>query len=167
MHEDRVSVGDPRPAPAELAYLADASWLLGCELTGGEPVTFDGRAAFRLSVRGGRAQSQLLWPGLPAVAVADAQTGRLIRLTCYSGPKPACRYELRDVTRASEGALNDIVYSVPPGLRVVDAESAPGPPDPSRIAAKAAAAAADELRRQASEKLAAAKGFLGSLGKRR
>jgi hypothetical protein len=117
-------------------------------------------------VRGEFAQSELLWPGFPAVAVVDAQTGRLIRLTCYAGPKPAYRHELRDVTPAAEGAGDDIVYEAPPGLRVVDADAAPDPPDPPRIAARAAAAAADEFRRQAGEKLAAAKGFLGSLGKR-
>jgi hypothetical protein len=167
VHEDRVAVGEPRPAPADLADLTDTSWLLGCELSGGEPVTFHGRAAFRLSVRGGLTQSQLLWPGYPAVAVVDAETGRLIRLTCYGGDKPAWRHELRDVTPAPEGAGDDIQYAVPPGLPVTDIDSAPDPPDPSRIAAKAAAAAADEMRRQASEKLAAAKGFLGSLGKRR
>lgn len=166
VHEDRVAVGKPRPAPAELACLTDASWLLRCELSGGEPITFAGRAAFRLSVRGGFAQSELLWPGFPAVAVVDAETGRLIRLTCYGGQKPAYRHELRDVTPASRDAGDDIVYAVPPGLRVVDADSVPDPPDPPRIAARAAAAAADELRRKAGEKLAAAKGFLGSPGKR-
>ena len=167
VYEDRVGVGEPRPAPAEIVDLMDTSWLLGCELSGGEPVTFDGRAAFRLSVRGGQSQSQLLWPGFSAVAVVDAETGRLIRLTCYSGPKPAYRHELRDVVPAPEDAGDDIVYAVPPGLPVVDVNSIDDRPSPSQIAAKAAEQAADELRRQAGEKLAAAKGFLGSLGKRR
>jgi AcrR family transcriptional regulator len=117
-HEDRVDVGKSRPAPADLADLTDTSLLLGCELSGGEPVTFDGHPAFRLSVRGGPAQSQLLWPGLPAVAVMDAETGRLIRLTCYANGEPACRYELRDVTPAPEGADEDTGYAVPPGLPI-------------------------------------------------
>jgi hypothetical protein len=124
-HEDRVGVGKSRPAPADLSDLIDTSWLLGCELSGGEPIIFDSRAAFRLSVRGGPAQSHLLWPGLPAVAVVDAETGRLIRLTCYAGGKPACRYELRDVTPAPEGAGDDTEYAVPPGLSVINIDSGP------------------------------------------
>jgi hypothetical protein len=124
-HEDRVGVGKSRPAPADLADLIDTSWLLECELSGGEPITFDSRAAFRLSVRGGPAQSKLLWPGFPAVAVVDAGTGRLIRLTCYADGKPACRHELRDVTPAPEGASDDTQYAVPPGLPVIDVDSGP------------------------------------------
>jgi hypothetical protein len=123
VHEERVGVGKSRPAPTDLADLTDASWLLGCELSGGEPVTFDSRAAFRLSVRGGAAQSKLLWPGFPAVAVVDAGTGRLIRLTCYADGKPACRYELRDVIPAREGASDDTGYAVPPGLPVIDVDT--------------------------------------------
>jgi AcrR family transcriptional regulator len=133
-HEDRVGVGRPLPAPANLADLADTSWMLGCELSGDEPVTSGSRAAYRLSVRGGPAQSPLLLPGCPAVAVVDAETGRLIRLTCYADGKPARRYELRDVIPAPEGASDDTGYAVPQGLPVVDVTSDPLPPDPSRVA---------------------------------
>ena len=124
-HENRVGVGKSRPAPTELADLTDTSWLLGCELSGGELIDFDSRTAFRLSVRGGPAQSHLLWPGLPAVAVVDAETGHLIRLTCYADDRPACRYELRDVTPAPEGASDDTRYAVPPGLPVINIDSGP------------------------------------------
>jgi hypothetical protein len=123
---DRVSVDDPRPAPAELADLLDASWLLGCELSGGEEITADGRAAYRVSVRG-RATlgqhrpSELLEPAMPAVAVVDAETGRLLRLTCFAGEagdQPACRYELRDAADAADDDGDGFTFEVPDGLRV-------------------------------------------------
>jgi hypothetical protein len=117
---DRVSVDSPRPAPPEIADFADASWLLGCELWGGLPVTVNGRAAYRLSVRGGHAQSELLTLGLPAVAAVDAETGRLLFLTCYGRGKPALRWELGDVVDAQpesdDGAFE---FTVPAGLRIV------------------------------------------------
>src|SRR5262249_23300462 len=91
-----------------------------------EPITFAGRAAFRLSVRGGFAQLELLWPGFPAQAVVDAQTGRLIRLTCYGGGEPARRHELPYRTPASKGGSGGIVYAVPPGVRA----AARRPPTP-------------------------------------
>jgi hypothetical protein len=121
---DRVSVDGPRPAPAELADFADASWLLGCELWGGLPVTVNGRAAYRLSVRGRHTQSNLLTLGLPAVATVDAETGRLLWLTCYGRGKPALRWELRDVTDAgpvpdSGSGDSDFEFTVPAGLRIV------------------------------------------------
>jgi hypothetical protein len=125
---DRVSIDGPRPAPPELADFADASWLLGCELWGGLPVTVNGRAAYRLSVRGQHAQSELLTLGLPAVAAVDAETGRLLWLTCYGRGKPALRWELRDVAAAgpdstsdsdSRSADSDFEFTVPAGLRIV------------------------------------------------
>jgi hypothetical protein len=120
VHADRVSVDAPRPAPPELADFADASWLLECELWGGLPVTVNGRAAYRLSVRGGHGQSELLTLGLPAVAAVDAETGRLLWLTCYGRGKPALRWELRDVTEAGPGSGDDdFEFTVPTGLRIV------------------------------------------------
>jgi len=123
---DRVSIDGPRPAPAELADFADASWLLGCELWGGLPVTVNGRSAYRLSVRGRQAQSDLLTLGLPAVAAVDAETGRLLWLTCYGRGKPALRWELRDVTEAGAGpdavaGDGDFEFTVPAGLRIARA----------------------------------------------
>lgn len=117
---DRVSIDRPRPAPSELADFADASWLLGCELWGGLLVTVNGRAAYRLSVRGRHTQSELLTLGLPAVAAVDAETGRLLWLTCYGRGKPALRWELRDVAEAGSGASDsDFEFTVPAGLRIV------------------------------------------------
>jgi hypothetical protein len=129
---DRVSVDSPRPAPPEIADFADASWLLGCELWGGLPVTVNGRAAYRLSVRGGPAQSELLTLGLPAVAAVDAETGRLLFLTCYGRGKPALRWELRDVAEA--GPVPDdraFEFTVPAGLRIVRVGTGDDRPDTS------------------------------------
>ena len=181
LHEDRVSVGDRRTAPADLADLADPSWLLGCELSGGDLVTADGRPAYRLAVRGRWSNSSLLMFGSPAIAVLDAQAGRLLRLTCYSNGQPAMRHELRDVTLTAAAAgpagpagNEDLTYSAPTGLRVVDAHSPADRPPPSAMAAKVAgsmadtaAQAADDVRRQAGETIAAARNLLGSLGNRR
>ena len=60
----------------------------------------NGRAAYRLSVRGGHTQSELLTLGLPAVAAVDAETGRLLWLTCYGRGKRRCAGGLRDVAEA-------------------------------------------------------------------
>jgi hypothetical protein len=158
LHEDRVSVGDAHLAPDDLADLADASWLLGCELSGGGLVTVDGRAAYRLTVRGRWSDSRLLMFSNRAIAVLDAETGRLLRLTIYGGGRPAQRYQLRDVIPADQPAD----YGVPPGARVVEMGSPADRPPPS-----AAAQAADDAMRQAGETIAAAKSFLGSLGNRR
>jgi hypothetical protein len=117
---DRVSVDSPRPAPPEVADFADASWLLGCELWGGLPVTVNGRAAYRLSVRGGQAQSELLTLGLPSVAAVDAETGRLLFLTCYGRGKPALRWELRDLVEAGPDSDDRAFeFTVPGGRRIV------------------------------------------------
>jgi hypothetical protein len=119
VREDRVSIASPRPAPPQLADLADSSWLLGCALGEGEPTSVDGRAARRLAVRGAAEQSELLVFGLPAVAVVDEATGRLIRLTCYGAGKPAFRWELRDLRETTGDGGWNFAFDVPIGLRVV------------------------------------------------
>jgi hypothetical protein len=115
VREDRVSIASPRPAPPQLADLADASWLLGCALSEGEPTVVDGRAARRLAVRGEAEQSELLVFGLPAVAVVDEETGRLLRLTCYGAGKPAFRWELRDLAESSGDSGWDFAFDAPAG----------------------------------------------------
>jgi hypothetical protein len=148
VHEDRVSTGEARRAPAEVADLADASWLLGCELSGGEPVTVDGRQAYRLCVRGSFWRSQLLLFSYPAIAVVDAEAGRLLRLTTYGDGKPAFRYELRDVTGLDpEPDDASFAFEVPPGLRVVPVDSPADHPSPARIAKGLLGALGDRLRR--------------------
>jgi hypothetical protein len=161
LHKDRVSVGDSRQAPAELADLVDTSWLLGCDLGGGEPVTVGGRLAYRLTVRGRWLNSDLLMFGYPAVAILDAQSGRLLRLTSYANGQPVSRDELRDVVPAGDppGGSEGDEYGVPPGLRVVDINSLDDLPPGSRAAVQAAGT----VRRQTGKTITAARGFLDSL----
>jgi hypothetical protein len=119
----------PRPAPrpgkcssaansADIADLIDGSWLLRCELFGGTEVSVGGRRAFRVRVvPPHRKASSLVVFCFPAVALVDAETGRLLRLTSYGGGKPMARHELRDVTFGPSG---DFGFEPPPGLRVVE-----------------------------------------------
>ena len=51
-----------------------------------------------------------------AVAVVDAETGIVLRLTSYIGEQPVRRCELRDIT-ATPG---DFTIDIPPGLPVVE-----------------------------------------------
>ena len=86
--EDEVRVG-PASGLEEgwlgnLAQLVDGSWLLGGRLWGGEEVEVDGRAAYRVIAATGDGPtagvSLSLMPmwWLPAVAVIDAASGRLL-----------------------------------------------------------------------------------------
>jgi hypothetical protein len=98
----------------------------------------------------------------PAVALADAETGRLLRLTSYGDGKPVAWHELRDVTFGGGG---DFGFEPPAGLRVVNEDSPQEVPpeveiNPAVIAAKAAA---DAVRRQVDDKVEAARGFLDML----
>jgi hypothetical protein len=182
--EDEVRVG---PASAledlrngSLAELVDGSWLLRCRLSGGEAVDVDGRTGYRVIATTGAgpvtgAPFSLLprwW--LPAVAVVDASTGRLLRVTRYRDGQASTRVELRSV---SDGGADDFGFTPPDGLPVVE-EREPdwsdgsdddddlkffgpdgrpaSPPDEVR-------AAVDAVKKQVDEKIAAAAGFLGSL----
>jgi len=57
----------------------------------------------------------------PAVALADAETGLLLRLTRFKGGRPAMRQELRDLTSPEPGA--GFRFTPPDGLPVVDPEA--------------------------------------------
>ena len=106
-----------------LSQLVDGSWLLGCRLSGGEAVEVDGRTGYRVIATigagpvTGAASSWLPGWWLPAVAVVDASSGRLLRLTRYSGGKAATRQELRSV---SDGGPDDFGFTPPDGLPVVE-----------------------------------------------
>ena len=54
------------------------------------------------------------------MAVIDAESGRLLRLTVYKGGKPVVRTELRDVA-AGEFDSGDFEFTPPAGLRVDEA----------------------------------------------
>jgi hypothetical protein len=127
VYADRVLAGPADLPPEDLAELLDGSWLLECDLSGGEKIAVDSHRGYRVAAEG---QTQLPSPlavfdrlSFPAVAVLDAKSGRLLRLTRYKGGKPVFRSELRDVTPDESG---DFGFEPPAGLRVVEEE--PGPP---------------------------------------
>jgi hypothetical protein len=130
VYQDRVEVGPASSRPNPVAELADGSWLLGCRLGFGGEVVADGRPGYLViaAARPGSAPTGPLgWLAggwLPAVAVVDAATGRLLRLTRYLGGRPVRRLELRSVADAGpDDASDDFGYTPPDGLRVVDLTS--------------------------------------------
>ncbi len=162
VYADRVRSGPPAPPPAELTGLVDGSWLLRCHLSGGSAITTDGRSAYRIGVSGSRPASPLMMFSFPAIAVLDAESGRLLRLTCYAAGKPVARYELRDVTPGG-----DANFEVPAGLPVVEESSGdghpPSSPPPVNLVTLVAKAAGDAIKRRADDKIAATRGFLDAL----
>jgi hypothetical protein len=173
---------------AQLADLLDASWLLEFRLSGGEEVEVDGRRGYRVVARSGEPRQAVfdLWERIffPAVAVVDAETGRLLRVTKFKGGRPVLRQELRDVGPLPVDA--DFAFTPPPGVPVddADADAASDEADSdssadewswSAAAAEAeeepasqeavrdpAREAADAIRKQVDETVAAARGFLES-----
>jgi hypothetical protein len=143
VYPGRVEAGPVRPPSDEIADLVDASWLLGCGLSGGAEVVAGGRPGYRVAVEGRRRAHSSLG-GLmefffPAVAVVDAETGGLLRLTLYKGGKPVVRFELRDI--AADESF-DFGFTPPDGLPVAEEavgdEPAAAPPNPVDYVAKAA-----------------------------
>ena len=122
---DRVVTGPAAPPPGDLADLVDAAWLLDrdLELSGGTEVTVGGRRAYRVTARYREDARQVLgwWERLffPAVAVVDAETGLLLRLTRFKGGRPTIRQELRDVAALDAGA--DFGFTPPAGRPVHEA----------------------------------------------
>jgi hypothetical protein len=127
VYSDQVITGPAEPPPGDLADLVDAAWLLGRDLalSGGTEVWVGGRRAYRVVARyrGVAGLEMGWWQRLffPAVAVVDAETGLLLRLTRFKGGRPAMRQELRDVTPLEPGA--GFGFTPPDGLPVVDPES--------------------------------------------
>jgi hypothetical protein len=106
----------------------DASWLLygSLDLSGGSEVWLAGRRAYRIVARyreetlaGSTGWLEHLF--YPAVAVVDAETGLVLRLTRFRGGRPAARRELRDVTPLEPEA--SFGFTPPDGLPVRDAET--------------------------------------------
>jgi hypothetical protein len=140
VYAEHVVVGPSGALPDEITDFVNGSWLLGCDLSGGSEVMAGGRRGYRVAVSGP------LIPVLPeafsrfpirAVAVVDAESGRLLRLTHYMGGKPVVRAELRDIV-ADES--DDFGFSPPAGLRVVEkpADAEPTPPNPVESMTRAA-----------------------------
>jgi hypothetical protein len=127
VYSDRVMTGPAAPPPSELGDLLDASWLLDgyLELSGGTEVRSGGRRAYRIVARYredppfGIGWWQRLF--FPAVAVVDAETGLVLRLTRFKAGRPTMRQELRDIVPLEPGA--DFGFTPPDGLRVFGGES--------------------------------------------
>ena len=149
VYADRVVVGPAGPPPSNIADLADASWLLGCWLSGGAPVMAGGRPAHVINVARGRADwaFSLMFP--TAVAVVDAELGILLRLTSYLGGKPVQRCELRDVTAGA----GDFRATIPPDLPTVEEtrRTDGGPPPPVNLPVKVASVVAQQLAQEATK----------------
>jgi hypothetical protein len=182
--EDEVRVGPAsvlgEGGPGDLPQLVDGSWLLGCRLSGGEAVEVDGRAGYRVIATIGAGPvmgAPLSWlPAwwLPAVAIVDASSGRLLRLTRYRDGKTATRLELRSL---SDGGSDDFGFTLPEGLRVVEEPERDrphesdddddnreffGPDGQPWSPPEDVRAVADAFKKQVDEKVAVARGFLES-----
>lgn len=172
VYADRAERGPAAPAPEELADLVDASWLLDCALSGGEEIEVDGWPAYRVVARSRQDKGPFLgwWERLffPAVAVLDAETGRLVRLTRFKGGRPVIRQELRDISPLP--ADTDFAFTPPPGMLVdephADEDSEPGEDawswSPGDTVRDPAREAADAIRKQVDDTVAAARNVLGS-----
>ena len=176
VYTDRVEITAATPLHNAAGDLADGSWLLDCQLADGGEAVVDGRPGYRViaTARPGSvppdAFSWLAGAWLPAAAVVDAATGRLLRLTRYTGGRMTRRLEFRSL---SDGGPDDFGFTPPDGLRVVDRSGGASfddshetefpwpdawkwsPPDPAQAAASA-------VKEQVDAKIAAARGFLGS-----
>jgi hypothetical protein len=152
---DEVRVGPARVLDegryGDLGQLLDGSWLLAGRLSGGAAVEVDGRPAYLVIATAGAGPAlpaPMTWmPAwwLPAVAVVDASSGRLLRVTRYRDGKAATRLELRSV---ADGGSDDFGFTPPEGLPVVEVPERPtefsmsdgrpwSPPEDLRAAAEA------------------------------
>jgi hypothetical protein len=164
VYRDRVTAGPAAPPPSGVAEMLDPSWLLGCRLSGGASVLAGDRQAYRINVARGEAGWPLSWPLIfpAAVAVADAGTGIVLRLTSYIGDQPVRRCELRDITATA----GDFTIDIPPGLPVVE-ETGPsgdehhrGGPHRVGVPLKAVGAAAGQVATGVAKDAAKAAGNL-------
>jgi hypothetical protein len=82
----RLVVGPAAPPRSDVARMIDPAWLLGCRLSGGQPVTAGGRRGYQITARpadggawsfSGHYVSGQELPA-PAVAVVDADSGVLL-----------------------------------------------------------------------------------------
>jgi hypothetical protein len=137
VYSDRVVSEPVEPLAGDLVDMFDTSWLLSYELSGGEEVVVDGgRRGYRVVVRHAASWSARMPPfpsllsGLsavgeqwamlyfPAVAVVDAESGRLLRLTRFKAGKPVLRQELRDLVGLDSDV--DFGFTPPAGVPVED-----------------------------------------------
>lgn len=122
----RVVVGPAAPLRSDVVRMIVSAWLLGCRLSGGEPVAVGGRRAYQITARpadgwarsfSGHYVSGQELPA-PAVAVVDADSGVLLRLTAFSGGQPALHAELRELTFEAQPGDDDFRVVSSPGVIV-------------------------------------------------
>lgn len=124
----RVVVGPAAPLRSDVARMIDSAWLLGCRLSGGEPVAAGGRRGYQITARpaddqawsfSGHYVSGQELPA-PAVAVVDADSGVLLNLTPFSGEQPALHAELRELTFEPQPRDDDFRIAPSPGVIVTE-----------------------------------------------
>lgn len=127
-YPERVVVGPAAPLRSDVARMIDSAWLLGCRLSGGEPVAVGGRRGYQVTARpadgwarsfSGHYVSGQEFPA-PAVAVVDADSGVLLSLTAFSGEQPALHAELRELTFEPQPRDEDFRITPPPGVIVTE-----------------------------------------------
>jgi hypothetical protein len=156
VYDDAMTLGPAQPPPGDIADLADASWLLECQISGGGLIMAGNRPAYRIHAARGYAPSEfgMMFPA--AVAVVDAELGIVLSLTSYLSGQPVRRHELRDVSAARPG---DFRVDIPAGLRV-ESETERRASAPDADPRKVAGAVAREVGQEAAK---AARNFLRRL----
>jgi hypothetical protein len=164
VYDDKVTVGPADLAPGDVRDLADASWLLECQISGGSLIMAGGRPAYRVHAARGDVPRAFVMMFPAAVVVVDAELGIVLSLTSYLGGTPVRRYELRDViaTLAADFRVN-----IPSDLRVepeisssVRVEDADPPRRPAVGLTDVVGAVAREVGQEATK---AARNFLRRL----
>ena len=125
---DLVGVGPAAPLRSDVTRMIDSAWLLGCRLSGGEPVAAGGRRGYQITARpadgwarsfSGQYVSGQELPA-PAVAVVDADSGVLLSLTAFSGEQPALHAELRELTFEPQPRDDDFRIAPSQGVIVTE-----------------------------------------------
>jgi hypothetical protein len=127
-YPERVVVGLAAPLRSDIARMIDSAWLLGCRLSGGEPVMACGRRGYQVTARpadgcawsfSGHYVSGQELPA-PAVAVVDADSGVLLSLTAFSGEQPALHAELRALTFGPQPRDDDFRIAPSPDVTITE-----------------------------------------------
>jgi hypothetical protein len=165
--QDRILVGPAAPLRGDIAFLADACWLLRGRLSGGAELTYRSRPARQLRVTSTPGGEEVVLGPLmtyPADAIVDAETGCLLRLISYTGDTVVTWSELDDISTEPVDP-DEFRVHVPPGTRTVEetgnlitdaAAVMPG------VKGTAARAAAEAVNRTAGA-VSAARSFLDDL----
>src|SRR5579862_5499728 len=154
-------VGPADPMPDNFANLVGSSWLLGCQLSGGEEISYRGRRAYRLRAikygDGWQAKPLLFFP---ADVIVDAELGCVLRQISFAGDRPASLYELTAIDTEPVPA-EEFRPDIPPGVRVVEETGNPFIDIPG--AAGTVARTAADVVRHTNDAVSAARSFLDDL----